>query len=168
MLRLPSTGVLYALYASVCGALLGFGLYLEHVQGLVPCSLCWIQRAFFLLIMMLAVLGAYRAARGYRHHPAVPLLIVVFALLGVAVASRQLWLQHMVTDVAYTCGPDLGYLLKVLPLTEVLIGIFRGDGNCAEVLWRFLGLSIPGWSLIFFLCLGTGSVFLARQAWLRI
>ena len=27
----------------------------------------------------------------------------------------------------------------------------QGDGNCAEVLWSFLGISIPGWLLIGFL-----------------
>ena len=27
----------------------------------------------------------------------------------------------------------------------------QGDGNCAEVLWNFLGISIPGWTLIGFL-----------------
>ena len=25
-----------------------------------------------------------------------------------------------------------------------------GDGNCAEVLWSFMGISIPGWTLIGF------------------
>jgi disulfide bond formation protein DsbB len=26
-----------------------------------------------------------------------------------------------------------------------------GDGNCAEVLWSFMGISIPGWLLVGFL-----------------
>jgi len=26
----------------------------------------------------------------------------------------------------------------------------RGSGDCAEVVWTFLGLSIPGWTLIIF------------------
>jgi len=26
--------------------------------------------------------------------------------------------------------------------------LFIGDGNCAEVMWTLLGISIPGWVLI--------------------
>jgi len=26
--------------------------------------------------------------------------------------------------------------------------LFIGDGNCAEVMWSLLGISIPGWVLI--------------------
>jgi disulfide bond formation protein DsbB len=29
--------------------------------------------------------------------------------------------------------------------------IFRGSGDCTEVLWRFLSLSISEWALIWFL-----------------
>ena len=28
--------------------------------------------------------------------------------------------------------------------------ILHGSGECAEVLWRFLGLTIPGWTLVAF------------------
>jgi len=29
--------------------------------------------------------------------------------------------------------------------------VLRGDGNCAVIDWTFLGLSLPGWSLIAFI-----------------
>jgi protein dithiol:quinone oxidoreductase len=28
--------------------------------------------------------------------------------------------------------------------------IFRGSGDCTQVLWRFLGLSIAEWALVWF------------------
>jgi disulfide bond formation protein DsbB len=34
-----------------------------------------------------------------------------------------------------------------------------GDGNCAEILWQFLGLSMAGWSLIFFIVIVALSLF---------
>ena len=29
--------------------------------------------------------------------------------------------------------------------------VFTGSGECAEVVWRFLGLTIPGWTLVIYL-----------------
>jgi protein dithiol:quinone oxidoreductase len=33
---------------------------------------------------------------------------------------------------------------------KVLTNLLRGSGQCAEVTWRFLGLSIAEWSLAWF------------------
>ena len=48
------------------------------------------------------------------------------------------------------CGPSLEYMLDVLPFSETLELVLMGDGNCADVVWTFLGLSIPEQSLILF------------------
>ena len=67
---------------------------------------------------------------------------------------RQLYLQSLPEELVPSCAPDMGYLLDSLPFFEVLLMAIQGDGNCAEVLWSFLGISIPGWLLIgFFLIL---------------
>ena len=49
------------------------------------------------------------------------------------------------------CGPGLGYLVDVMPLTEVLATILRGDASCATVEGAFLGVSLPAWTLLCFL-----------------
>jgi protein dithiol:quinone oxidoreductase len=36
----------------------------------------------------------------------------------------------------------------VFPLTEVLVKVLTGSGECAKVEWRFLGLAMPAWVLI--------------------
>ena len=28
--------------------------------------------------------------------------------------------------------------------------MFKGEGDCAKVVWKFLGLSIPEWALVWF------------------
>ena len=48
------------------------------------------------------------------------------------------------------CGPPADYLFDALPLMEVIPMLLRGDGNCAEVQWSLLGISIPGYTLIAF------------------
>ena len=45
-------------------------------------------------------------------------------------------------------------MLDVFGLLEGLSMVFAGSGECAEVAWRFLGLSMPAWVLICFLTLG--------------
>jgi disulfide bond formation protein DsbB len=76
---------------------------------------------------------------------------IVSILLGIGLSIRQLYLQSLPVELVPSCLPDMGYLLDSLPFFEVLLMAIQGDGNCAEVLWNFLGISIPGWTLIGFL-----------------
>ena len=79
---------------------------------------------------------------------------VISVLMGIGLSIRQLYLQSLPAELVPSCAPDMDYLLDSLPFFEVLLMAIQGDGNCAEVLWSFLGISIPGWLLIgFFLIL---------------
>ncbi len=131
-------------------AILAFAFYLEQVQGLVPCPLCITQRVFFGLVGGVALLAALHnpVAVGRRVYAA---FILLFSLVGGGVAARQLWLQQLPPEEVPACGPGVDYLLEVLPWHELAPIFFRGSGNCAEVAWTFLGLSIPGWSLLAFI-----------------
>ncbi|MFL1466594.1 disulfide bond formation protein B [Marinobacter sp. DUT-3] len=144
----------------VCVALLGVAFYMEHVMGLEPCPLCWLQRFGFMgagVVSLLAILHNPKGL-GVRLYG---LLLAVTSGAGLAVAGRQLWLQSLPADQVPACGPSVDYMLDVLPLTEVLTTALRGTGDCAEVTWRFLGLSIPGWTAVFFsLLVITGLVML--------
>jgi len=51
------------------------------------------------------------------------------------------------------CGPGLDYIMDAFPLLDALELVFTGSGECAEVNWSFLGLSMPGWTFIWFLLL---------------
>lgn len=70
---------------------------------------------------------------------------------GAIVAGRQVWLQQLPSDQVPACGPGLEYMMNNLPFADALGMIFRGSGECAEVSWQFLGLSIAGWSLALFI-----------------
>jgi disulfide bond formation protein DsbB len=95
-------------------------------------------------------------------------LAVLFALGGAATAGRQVWLQHLPKDKVPACGPDLFFMLENLPLSRTLEKLFYGSGECAAVDWSFLGLSIAGWSLLWFSALALyAAVVAARQPRLR-
>jgi len=66
------------------------------------------------------------------------------------VAARHVWLQHLPPDQVPACGPSLEYMLETLPFSETLSIVMMGDGNCAETMWTFLGLSIPEQTLALF------------------
>jgi len=131
-----------------CAGLMGFGLYLQHVQNLEPCPLCIFQRYAFVLTGLIALLAAVHGA-GTLGRSIYAALTVLAAGTGAAIAGRQIWLQHN-PPTAYDCGPDLSYMLDAFPLSQVLPKVFQGEGDCSKVVWRFLGLSIPEWALVWF------------------
>jgi disulfide bond formation protein DsbB len=54
-------------------------------------------------------------------------------------------------------------MLENLPLAQTLSKLFTGSGQCAEVTWRFLGLSIADWSLAWFAALAAYAAWLALR-----
>lgn len=147
----------------VCAALLGYGLYLQHVVGLEPCPLCVFQRVAFialgLVFLVAAIHGPGRAGA------------IVYAVLGFAaaatgavVAGRHVWLQNLPADQVPACGPGLQYMLEQFPFSRMIEKVLSGSGECANADWNFLGLTIPGWALLWFVLLGIWIVALAFVA----
>ena len=140
-----------------CLGLLAYALYTEHYQGLIPCALCMTQRAFFVLMAITALLAiAHRPGNTGRWIYTV--FIMLWADLGALTAGRQVWLQSLPEDQVPACGPSLGYMLETMPIAETFKTLMMGDGNCAEVQWTFLGLTMPAWALVWFIALGLVAV----------
>ena len=135
---------------TICIGLLIFGLYLEHVHGLEACPLCIFQRIAYTVIIFIALIGAIHNPRNLLQN-IYKLLMVISSITGAAIAGRQIWLQHLPPELVPECGPGLDYMFNVFPFREALKMIFTGSGECAEVKWRFIGLSIAEWSLIMFI-----------------
>jgi protein dithiol:quinone oxidoreductase len=141
----------------VCAALLAYALYAQYQLGLDPCPLCIFQRIGVVLIglaFLIAALHDPRAVGRYVYGAA----IGVFALATIGVAGRQLYIQHLPPGSIPSCGAPLAMMLKFAPLTEVIRKVLTGSGECSEVNWRFLGLAMPAWVLIWSLLLGGGGV----------
>lgn len=142
---------------SVIG-LMSYGLYLEHVEYLDPCPLCITQRLFYILIGVFALLGLV----GFRSRVVqrvAAILMFLSAIGGIVTAGRQVWLQHLPPDQVPECGLGLQYWLENYAWLDTLTLLFKGDGNCAEVQWQFLGFSIGEWSLGWFVLFVVLSVY---------
>ena len=149
----------FAAPALACAGLLGYGYYLQYFQGQDPCPLCLVQRGFYyavLAVFAAAALHGPARAGGLAYCGAATL----FAAGGFGVAARQVWLQHLPPDQVPACGPDLFFMMENFPLSRTLEKLFMGSGQCAEVKWTFLGLSIAEWSLAWFAVLALYAVWL--------
>ena len=144
-----SQRALFAGGAVLCAALMAAALYLQHVLRLDPCPLCIFQRIFVILLGAVMLVAAVHDPRG-PGRKVYGALVGLLGVAGLAVAGRHVWLQHLPADQVPECGPGLEYMLEAFPLTETLSMVFRGSGECAEVQWTFLALSIPEWTLIVF------------------
>jgi disulfide bond formation protein DsbB len=49
-------------------------------------------------------------------------------------------------------------MIDSFPLGEILPKIFKGEGDCAKVVWKFVGLSIPEWALLWFIAIIVAAV----------
>ena len=139
-----------ALICAACLAMLAFGMYLQHVVGLEPCPMCIVQRYALVLVAVLSGLAA--ASRGTLLRAGSTLLGAVVAIGGAYTAARQSWLQWHPPEVV-SCGRDIYGMIETFPLQRALPMIFRGAGDCSQIDWTFLGLSMPEWSLGWFLLL---------------
>jgi disulfide bond formation protein DsbB len=153
---------LYLAGALCASGLMAMGLYLQYVKHQDPCPLCMVQRMIFVAILALFALAVLHGPKriGERIYAA---LIALLSLLGVAVAARHIWIQHLPKDEVPACGPGLDYMLETFPMTEVLKELLHGSGECAAKGWTFLTLGIPEWSLLCFLALGVWAVLIAAR-----
>jgi len=123
----------FLLVAVACAAMLGYGYYVQHVLFIDPCPLCVLQRLAFIWIGVVSLLAFFHnpAVKGYWVYSG---LFMLGALAGSAIAGRHVWLQSLLSEVFY------------------------GSGECADINWSFLGLSMPSWSLIWYIGLAIATI----------
>jgi protein dithiol:quinone oxidoreductase len=135
-----------------CAGLISYAQYLQHIDGLLPCPLCVAQRVIYWLLGLTALLASLQNPRniGRQLYGG---LMTIFALAGAVVAFRQSWLIRY--PESFECGisPEERFL-NALPIAEWWPGMFEANGDCADVDWEFLSLTIPDWSLVAFVSLG--------------
>ncbi len=125
-------------------------LFLQKYLGLSACPLCVFQRVGMIGIGIFALLAVMINPAKMWQRLILWLGAFASSVWGLAVAGRHVWLQHLPADEVPACGPGLNYWLDVLPIMQVFEEVFKGSGECAEVVWTFLGLTIPEQTLLVF------------------
>lgn len=160
--RFLSRRMIYLIGFLACASLISFALYLQHKLGEDPCALCIFQRvAVIALGVVFLIAGLHNPqALGNRVYA---LFALIVTLIGGGIAARHVWLQHLPKDQVPECGPGLSYLVETQPWLQVFKNVLQGSGECAEVGWTFLRLSIPEWTLICFVLFAIVAIFQLRN-----
>lgn len=133
-----------------CCALMTYALYAQYVLNLEPCPLCIFQRLAVIAMGIIFLLCSIIDPKSKISKLLASFSFTAAASIGIAVASRHVWLQNLPSDQVPGCGPGLDFMLSTFPLAEVLEMVLSGSGECANVDWSFLSLSMPSWVIISF------------------
>ncbi|MAA71881.1 MAG: disulfide bond formation protein B [Bermanella sp.] len=155
-----SNRMIYLAVFLACTGLLASAYYFEYVMYMDPCPLCIMQRIAVLIVGIGGLLG-FLLGRNQVARLVGAVVMCLGALLGLGVAGRHVWIQSLPADQVPTCGPSLEYMVDTLPWADVLTIMLRGNGNCADAHWLFLGLSMPQWVLVWFVGFTLVGVYLA-------
>jgi len=157
-MTIPDKRILNLAGFLMCAALMGYALYAQYFLMLEPCPLCILQRIAVVGMGLVFLLAALHNPGGVGRF-AYALLLVVPMSLGAVVAGRHAWLQMLPEEKVPACGPGLDYMWENFPLADVINMVFRGSGECADVDWQLLGLSMPAWVFIAVIALGSVGIW---------
>ncbi|MNR79208.1 Disulfide bond formation protein B [compost metagenome] len=140
--------------AFVSLTLLAIALYLQHVEGMLPCPLCVIQRYAFAVIAIICLVAVY-LPRG-----AGKIATALAALAAIAGAGVAGWHIYIKANPTVSCGIDpLETSLNTIPTAKLLPFLFQADGLCTTEYAPILGLSLPQWALVWFAVIATYLIY---------
>lgn len=142
-------------------------LFAQFGLGKTPCNLCILQRMLvvstgitaFVLALVLTVWK--KAGKGSKTF--INILASLPIIAGAGVALKQVYIQTLPPDLIPACGSPLEFMMKTMPLTDVLQTVLAGSSDCAKV-ETLMWLPIPWWSATFFI----GSLIFLWASWLII
>ncbi|WP_347902660.1 disulfide bond formation protein B [Pseudomonas purpurea] len=148
-MSLASSRPLFFMAFIAASLALGASYYLEYAVGLVPCSLCSVQR-YCLMIFTIACLVATLHGPRRRGSGFYWLLGLLSCLGGMLTASRQVLLQSDPAQQLRGCLSSQEAVFVDMPWLCVVTRAFKGMADCTEISWTLFDLSVPEWSLLFF------------------
>ena len=142
----------------ICITVIGYALYLQLVINLLPCPLCIAQRIAYWLVGLTAIFAFIHNPRGLGRKIYYS-FITVFSLSGLVLALHHSWIIRY--PEAFQCGISAEEeFLNGLSIANWWPSMFEANGDCADVKWEFISLTIPNWSVIFFLLILITSVYI--------
>lgn len=149
----------------LCASLLSFAIFAQFgAMALQPCPLCILQRIAFAVLGLVFLVGGLHAPKGRAGRAVYGVLALVPAAAGAGIAGRHVWLQTLPpSEVPLCTSMGLDYMVEAMGPLKALSKVLAGSGECAKIDWSFLGLSMPGWTLLWFIGLGLGALWAALR-----
>ena len=124
-------------------------IIMDTYMYLNACPLCIMTRYLFIFIAIASIIG-YLIKRA---KVLTRLLTIFFAMLGLVVNSRQIYLQNLseeeIAMLAPNCGMPLETQIEFFGFYAGIMNAFQGGPTCAQDGWRFL-LNFAEWAFVFF------------------
>lgn len=136
----------------LCVSSLAIAYHAIYVQGILPCSLCTLQRWALIGIAAILLPTTWLSHQRHWHHPlrwTCLILELLMATSGTALAARQLWLQAH-PDQGTRCLPSLEQMLSHMPWTQAMNLTWQGSADCGEIAWRLSGINAALLALLAF------------------
>jgi protein dithiol:quinone oxidoreductase len=149
LLLFPSRRSAYLAGFLICAGLIAYALYLQYVEQLEPCPMCWFQRGAVVALGLVFLVGALLNP-GRPGARVLAWLALACGGGGAALAVRHLYIQSMPADSLPSCGMGITYMLESLPFLDVFARALSGSVECNKI-DLILGLPIPAWTLMFFI-----------------
>lgn len=143
---------------ALCAGLLAYALFVQFRLGIQPCPFCIFQRLAFAALGVVFLMGALHNPRGPGGRKLWGLLALVAATVGAGIAGRHTWVQLHPPELP-TCSPSWNFLVEQNSWLGVVRKVLLATGDCANIDWQFLGLSMPMWSLAWFAILGLAALY---------
>ena len=150
--------IVFLLIFLICITVIGYALYLQLAINLLPCPLCIAQRIAYWLVGLTAIFAFIHNPRGLGRKIYYS-FITVFSLSGLVLALHHSWIIRY--PEAFQCGISAEEeFLNGLSIANWWPSMFEANGDCADVKWEFMSLTIPNWSVVFFLLILITSVYM--------
>jgi disulfide bond formation protein DsbB len=142
--------------------LVGLAVAIQTQFNLEPCPLCVTQRIVFIVIGCLFLLFSFiKPNQLIRFIHLTSLLIT--NIVGIVFASKHILIQSKWITVPAECGIDLDYMFENFPLTEAFSLLFKGTGDCSEIDWLFLGLTLPQLAFIAYIMFSILTLYIYKK-----
>lgn len=128
----------------LCIGVVTTSIFLGYWKNLESCLLCNSERVLFVLVGFIFLIASVKKK---INNVALGFFALFFALLGAIISAWQVYLQIKPIETSGMCLPPSA-------MTNALQNVIHeSGGECAQVLWKFLGLSMAAWALVVFVFL---------------
>ncbi|AOX99586.1 disulfide bond formation protein B [Jeongeupia sp. USM3] len=155
-LRYWRTGFLLIFIA--CAAMIGFALYHQIYNWVMPCLMCVYQRLAILVVGLLALLAAVWRPNSKAGVKLLGGLMIAVASAGALAAIWNLRLQYGPADPSVTCAASLPFPIDLNQMPAWIGTLVRPVGDCSAVDFTLFGVTMPVWVLL--TCLGLIAVII--------
>jgi disulfide bond formation protein DsbB len=131
----------------------GAALISQHLFEMLPCAWCIVQRMIFIVIAVVAMLGALVASRVFKRLALI--ITLMLSLLGIAAA----WHQWTVAAAQFSCDQTLAdRIVSGSGLDASMPWLFGIYATCMDAAVSILGLDFAVWSLLLYVAFGMAAL----------